>query len=131
MKIFFKHKKVGRRLVSLVILMGIYGYIIYQKDFPNVANTLPIESITAKEMLWLFQINEGKNFVNQVVSVRGSVTAVFDSTILLNNSIYCMMDTLVPKEWLNLDSLEIKGRCLGYYKPLEQVQLDRCIIKKR
>ena len=130
MKVFFKHKKVGRRLVSLVILMGIYGYLVYQKDFPDVINTLPIESITAREILWRFQINEGKKFINQVVSVKGNVTSVWDSTIILNNSIYCMMDTLVPKEWLNFDSLQIKGRCLGYYKPLEQVQLDHCIVIK-
>ena len=85
MKIFFQHKKTGRRLISLVILMGIYGYLVYQKENIDVASTISVESLSAQEMLWRFQVNEGDDFLNQVVSVTGTVTAAGDSSLLLNN----------------------------------------------
>lgn len=129
MKIFFQHKKTGRRLISLVILMGIYGYLVYQKENIDVASTISVESLSAQEMLWRFQVNEGDDFLNQVVSVTGTVTAAGDSSLLLNNSIYCMMDIPVSGEGLNLETVIIKGRCLGYYQPQKQVQLDHCIIE--
>ena len=129
MKIFFQHKKTGRRLISLVILMGIYGYLVYQKENIDVASTISVESLSAQEMLWRFQVNEGDDFLNQIVSVTGTVTSAGDSSLLLNNSIYCMMDTPVSGEGLNLETVTIKGRCLGYYQPQKQVQLDHCIIE--
>ncbi len=129
MKIFFQHKKTGRRLISLVILMGIYGYLVYQKENVEVAGTISVESLSAQEMLWRFQVNEGDDFLNQVISVTGTVTSAGDSSLLLNNSIYCMMDTPVSGEGLNLETVTIKGRCLGYYQPQKQVQLDHCIIE--
>ena len=129
MKSFLQHKKVGRRLISLVILMGIYGYLVYQKENIDVAGTISVESLSAQEMLWRFQVNEGDDFLNQVVSVTGTVTSAGDSSLLLNNSIYCMMDTPVSGEGLNLEAVTIKGRCLGYYQPQKQVQLDHCIIE--
>ena len=129
MKIFFQHKKTGRRLISLVILMGIYGYLVYQKENIDVAGTISVESLFAQDMLWRFQVNEGDDFLNQVVSVTGTVTAAGDSSLLLNNSIYCMMDTPVPGEGFISETVTIKGRCLGYYQPQKQVQLDHCIIE--
>lgn len=116
-------------MISLVILMGIYGYLVYQKENIDVASTISVESLSAQEMLWRFQVNEGDDFLNQVVSITGTVTAAGDSSLLLNNSIYCMMDTPVSGEGLNLETVTIKGRCLGYYQPQKQVQLDHCIIE--
>jgi len=129
MKIFFQHKKTGRRLISLVILMGIYGYLVYQKENIDVASTISVESLFAQDMLWRFQVNEGDDFLNQVVCVKGTVTAAGDSSLLLNNSIYCMMDTPVSGEGFISETVTIKGRCLGYYQPQKQVQLDHCIIE--
>ena len=116
-------------MISLVILMGIYGYLVYQKENIDVASTISVESISAQEMLWRFQVNEGDDFLNQVVSITGTVTAAGDSSLLLNNSIYCMMDTPVSGEGLNSETVTIKGRCLGYSQPQKQVQLDHCIIE--
>ena len=131
MKIFFRHKKVGRRLISLVILMGIYGYLVYQKNYIDIDNTTAIETLSAQEMLWRFQVNEGDDFLNQVISVTGIVTSADDSTLLLNNSIYCMLDSDVSGIGLKFDTITVKVRCLGYYKPQRQVQLDHCIIEGR
>ena len=116
-------------MISLVILMGIYGYLVYQKENIDVASTISVESLLAQDMLWRFQVNEGDDFLNQVVSVTGTVTAAGDSSLLLNNSIYCMMDTPFSEEGLNSETVTIKGRCLGYYQPQKQVQLDHCIIE--
>ena len=131
MKIFFRHKKVGRRLIFLVILMGIYGYLVYQKNYIDIDNTTAIETLSAQEMLWRFQVNEGDDFLNQVISVTGIVTSADDSTLLLNNSIYCMLDSDDLGIGLKFDTVTVKGRCLGYYKPQRQVQLDHCIIESR
>ena len=116
-------------MISLVILMGIYGYLVYQKENIDVAGAISVESLSAQDMLWRFQVNEGDDFLNQVVSVTGTVTAAGDSSLLLNNSIYCMMDTPVSGEEFNSETVTIKGRCLGYYQPQKQVQLDHCIIE--
>ena len=110
--------------------MGIYGYLVYQKENIDVTNTISYETLSAQEILWRFQINEGDNFLNQVVTITGNVTATNDSTIILNSSIYCMMDTPVHGDQLNLGIIKVKGRCIGYYQPQKQVQLDHCIIEK-
>ena len=108
--------------------MGIYGYLVYQKENIDVAGTISVESLSAQEMLWSFQVNEGDDFLNQVVTVTGTVTAAGDSSLLLNNSIYCMMDTPVSGEGLNLETVTIKGRCLGYDELLMEVRLDHVVV---
>ena len=67
--------------------MGIYGYLVYQKNYIDIDNTTAIETFSAQEMLWRLQVNEGDDFLNQVISVTGIVTSADDSTLFLNRCV--------------------------------------------
>ena len=128
MRGFFRYKKVTRRLITLVFLMGIYGYIAVKKQTVDIKNINTLELISAKDILWYFQINEGEKFLGQILSIEGVVTQKSDSTLVLNNSVHCFMDTSLENKWFDKNEIIISGRCLGYYEPMKKVQLDHCIV---
>ena len=80
MKIFFQQKKVGKRLVILVILMGAYGFFLHQKEEAKYTAE-PLLTLTSKDLFWRFQVNEGNSIIGEIVSVSGMITEISDTSI--------------------------------------------------
>ena len=124
MKIFFQQKKVGKRLVILVILMGAYGFFLHQKEEAKYTDK-PLFTLSSKDLLWRFEIGEGDRIIGEIVSVSGMVTDLSDTSISLNNSVICWIEKKSLNKTLNKnDKISLRGRCLGYDEVQKKVQLD-------
>ena len=117
--------KIIRSILPLIALAA-FVYFTQSKHIDYV-NINPIEKIDADELIWRFQVNEGKEFIDQIIQIKGTVTG-FDSTlIILNHRIICLLE---PGNFIDIESglpLTVKGRCIGYNDLLEEIRLDHVI----
>lgn len=124
MKIFFQQKKVGKRLVVLVILMGAYGFFLHQKEEAKYTDK-PLFTLSSKDLLWRFEIGEGDRIIGEIVSVSGMITDISDTSISLNNSVICWIEKKsIQKIFKENDTISLRGRCLGFDNIKKKVQLD-------
>lgn len=124
MKIFFQQKKVGKRLILLVLLMGAYGFFLHQKEEAKFTEK-PLLTLSSTDLFWRFEVGEGDTIIGEIVSVSGMVTDISDTSISLNNSVICWIEKKsIEKKLNNNDTISVRGRCLGYDKVQKKVQLD-------
>ena len=64
-------------------------------------------------------------FLNKTIEIKGNVTEVSDSTLTLDQKIFCKMSQKANSDLLN-KKISIKGRCIGYDDLFEQVKFDQC-----
>ena len=113
---------------SIVPIIALAAFVYYTKSLhPDYVNEDPIIKIDADELIWRFQVNEGKELIGQVIHITGTVTDYDSSLIILNHRIICFPE---PEYFFNVESglsLDIKGRCIGYNDLLEEIRLDHAI----
>jgi hypothetical protein len=63
------------------------------------------------------------------IEISGVLTAVGDSTASLNNNIFCQFSGEKNKLKVG-ENVLVKGRFIGYDDLMEEVKLDKCILKK-
>ncbi|MGB0879844.1 MAG: hypothetical protein ACPGTO_04705 [Polaribacter sp.] len=68
---------------------------------------------------------------DKVVVIDGLITSKDEKGIMVSNQIYCQFREDVDFTSLNNnDSIQLKGRVIGYDDLLEELKLDQCIIQK-
>lgn len=66
--------------------------------------------------------------LNKIIDITGVVTSVQDSLIILNNKILCITnikDRTITKD----DSIQIKGKYIGYDELFDNLKMSECIIE--
>lgn len=67
-------------------------------------------------------------YLNQTIEVKGRVTEVKDSSLLLEPGIFCEFDEKTDAKW-NGKEIVVKGRCIGFDELFGEVKLDQCTVK--
>ncbi|MBT4779363.1 hypothetical protein N9R11_03075 [Polaribacter sp.] len=76
------------------------------------------------------KVQENANeWLNNIVVLEGVLTSKDENGITLNNRIYCQFSTR-QKIVVAEQTLQIKGRFIGYDDLLNELKLDQCIIQK-
>lgn len=116
--------------VGLSALAAFFAYkYIYHSEHRNVASETASITINAKVIVNQFQSNSyqaNTNFLDKVVVVTGSVSALDRKNVILDAAVNCVM--IVPVNPKLNQKLAIKGRVVGYDDFLGEVKLDQCII---
>lgn len=70
-----------------------------------------------------------QTYSNQIIEVSGVVKSTSKNLLILNPGIVCKLDsnTVISEIQLN-DTIEIKGRCLGFDDLFEEVKIDKVIV---
>jgi hypothetical protein len=117
----------------IVFLLAICcsGYVYYTHlmkppasiESRQVAFTGPAAEFSPK-------VQENANeWLNNIVVLEGVLTSKDENGITLNNRIYCQFSTR-QKIVVAEQTLQIKGRFIGYDDLLNELKLDQCIIQK-
>lgn len=114
--------KIFRSILPLIALVAFVYYT--QSTRIDYINTDPMVKIDADELIWRFQVNEGTEFIGQIIQIQGTVTSFDSSLIILNHRIVCLLESENIIEVKSGSSLSIKGRCIGYDNLLDEVRLD-------
>lgn len=117
---------------SIVAIIGIGAYYFYShflyKEARNIETEKPSFSINSSELIKDYASDVTKadsKFLNKTIEIKGKVTEVSDSTLTLNEKIFCQMTQIANPDLLH-KIISIKGRCIGYDDLFEQVKFDQC-----
>lgn len=129
-----KRKKTA--IVAAVLLLmvsaGVYFYYgILFKEARNIESEAPDFSLTAKKLLEDYNENP-KNadsiYLNKTIEITGLVTKETDSSLILENSVFCLFKEKLKDKMIN-NKTTIKGKCIGYDELFMEVKIDQCSVK--
>jgi hypothetical protein len=129
-----KRKKTA--IVAAVLLLmvsaGVYFYYgILFKEARNIESEAPDFSLTAKKLLEDYN-EDPKNadsiYLNKTIEITGLVTKETDSSLILENSVFCLFKEKLKDKMIN-NKTTIKGKCIGYDELFMEVKIDQCSVK--
>lgn len=119
---------VGAILLS-GLLYGYYGFLY--KPARNISSEDSAFLVPANNLAGEYMANTHSadtKYLNKAIEIKGKVTEVRDSLIVLDNKVVCGFDTKPAETNINKD-ITIKGRCIGFDELFGEVKLDQCTIK--
>jgi uncharacterized protein (UPF0333 family) len=119
-------------LLLIVLVFGVYKYIY--KSHRDIASEDAAFSTTVLEVFESFTTNDSlanKTYLDKTISVKGKIT-----NIDLANRIITVDEKLSARFTENIsdniklqDSINLKGRLVGFDDLLEEIQMDQCAIE--
>ncbi|GLB52208.1 hypothetical protein NBRC110019_12470 [Neptunitalea chrysea] len=123
-------RKIILGALLVVLILGIGFYLYMYKGHRDVASETPDATLSAIQIQENFKTDyetSQADYLNKVIEINGRVSEFNDSTVVLNNVVYCSFSAKINVGLQ--DSIVLKGRCLGYDELFEQVKFDQCILK--
>ncbi len=117
------------KTVVILILLGIGLWSAYQYVFaaPLTTNEITAEfQGKAEDFKHLIQA-DFTQWHNKIIQITGTITAIQEEGILLNQDIYCQFDDKLINAAEN-EVITLKGRVIGFDELLEEIKLNQCII---
>tara|TARA_B100000700_G_C14713889_1_gene700436 strand:+ start:83 stop:472 length:390 start_codon:yes stop_codon:yes gene_type:complete len=110
---------------SVLPLVALVAFVYYTQSLkPDYKTKEPYLITDATDLFWRFQMNEGKELINQMVQIEGQVTELDSPLVIINHRIICSpYDEEIFIANIG-DSIVIKGLCIGYDDLLEELRLD-------
>ena len=117
------------KTIVILLLLGIGLWSAYQYVFAKPLTTNEItatyqgEAADFKELVQ----NDFDEWNNKIIQITGTITAIQEEGILLNQDIYCQFDDKLINAAEN-EVITLKGRVIGFDELLEEIKLNQCII---
>jgi len=133
-------------VVAVIVLAVLYGVKEYFRTNADLSDEKPVATLSAQQLIKAFEtdsIGSNNRYVNQVLAVTGTVTAVQASenpvVITLGeegimSSVQCSMDSTHAGEYSRLVAgkrVAVKGICTGALQEEifgTDVKLNRCVL---
>jgi len=117
--------------IGVIAFVLISAYIVKSVIYKPHALIEQQESVYKGEALgFLESIKvDASQWQDKIVELSGKITSKDDQGIMLNNAIYCQLNTVEDLVLLSEgEEVSIKGRIIGYDDLLEELKLDKTII---
>lgn len=112
--------------LCLVAAFLVYNYV-YQ-EHRDVQKEQAVFNLSSSTLFKEFSTNEktsNSKYINQIISVFGEVKSVTEYQIVLSPGVLCQLDsTFFKKNIQQGDTLQVKGRCIGFDDLFMEVKLD-------
>ena len=105
----------------------LYNYL-YQ-DHRNIQQEAIEISIPAPDLVTFFKENKSEKVLNKTIEVTGLITDINPKSLTLDNKVQCSFEFEVDNLKLH-QSIQIKGRCIGFDELFEIVKMDQSFIIK-
>lgn len=128
-----KNIRVGIIAVLLLLsglLYGYYGFLY--KGARDISSEDSAFALHAQGLAGEYAANAPKadaQYLNKAIEIKGKVTEVRDSLIILDGKIVCGFD-VKPADAAIDKNITVKGRCIGFDELFGEVKLDQCTIKQ-
>ena len=119
-------------VVALVIGFSVFNYVFYG-GARDLATEDAVFTVTSKNITAEFTANVSaatKKYSDKAIAISGTVTAVTDSIVTIDNTIICYFKTPDPT-LKNEQAITIKGRLVGFDDLMGELKLDQCSINKK
>ena len=125
----------NKKLIICVILflLGLYAsYRYVYQEHRNIYIEEPKYILTSDSLFNHFNFNQkeaNQIYINQVLRIKGVVNTVSGSQLILHPGIACLVDSNNKINGvLSKDSIEIKGRCIGFDDLFLEVKMDQITL---
>ena len=112
---------------GLLLIIGYVGYNYLYKDHRDIASETVDMTLTSSSLMAQFNLTESPDILNKTILVTGVVTSLENDVVVLDEIIHCSLIGTQDNPKLG-QSIQIKGRCIGYDELFEIVKLDQCSI---
>ncbi len=117
-------------IILIFVLIGAYSAYKYAYKPHTTIEELTVDFSGTSEDLMAKVVEDFTLWNNKVVELSGIITSKGEKGITLNNAIYCQFREDVSFSELELNqSIKLKGRLIGYDDLLNELKLNRCILK--
>lgn len=123
-------------LIGVVILtvLAFVGYKYIYQSHRDISNEEASFSLTTIKLISDFSIDENmanSSYLDKTIQVKGVVTSYNekDKTITVDEKLFGLLSENFDEIKIN-DSIEFKGRFLGYDELLEEVKMDQITLIK-
>lgn len=114
-------------LALIVIALITYNYIFHKHR--DIANEQAEFVMNSSDLANEFQINPSaseKKYLDKTIEVHGTITEQNDNNLTLDERVFCLFNSKIGG--VKSNTINVKGRFIGYDDLLEQVKLDQCSI---
>lgn len=111
--------------------IGIYKGYLY-KPARDISSEDASYEVVATQLVAEYEKNPeaaDSKYLNRTIEVKGIITGVADSVIMIDSVVVCGFDKLPAKKNTG-NPVQVKGRCIGYDELFGEVKLDQCSIKE-
>lgn len=141
-----KKKKILLIALAVIVAFGIWGYFNFGKlmdlgmrltsgmKHRDPATEKAAYTLTAQDLSNQFKTDTAaanKKYINQSILVDGSVTAIEDKTVSLDN-VACTIDSTEAVKLATIkvgDKVKLQGLVVGYNDLLEEISISQCRFK--
>lgn len=116
-------------LITASLLYGYYGFLY--KPARDISSETSAFTVAANGLANEYEKDAkiaDTKYLNQTIEIKGKVTEIRDSLVILDTKIVCGFDALPTAIAVN-KNVTIKGRCIGFDELFGEVKLDQCTIK--
>ena len=125
-------KKIIYVLIAIVAL-AFLGYNYMYQDHRDISTEKAAFTLTSASFFNEFESDSEKaqtKYLNQTLELSGVVTALDETSITLDNTIFCSLNGNQKNTHQLNTKITVKGRFIGYDDLLEEIKLDQTTILK-
>lgn len=123
------------KILVAFTFISLAAYLSYQYVYQEGVNVISEKTqfrLNSDSLYTHFSSNldwANQTYSNQIIEVSGVVKSTSKNLLILKPGIMCKLDsnTVISEIQLN-DTIEIKGRCLGFDDLFEEVKIDKVIV---
>ena len=125
----------NKKLLFCLIIFSLGLYVSYKyvyQEHRNIYLEEPKYILTSDSLFHHFSINQkeaNQIYNNQILKIKGVINTVSENQLILYPGIACLSDRIIKiNEVLLKDTIEIKGRCVGFDDLFLEVKMDQITI---
>ncbi len=90
--------------------------------------TEPLLKISASDLAWRFQINEGANLIGKTIEIFGKITLIDSTNIVLDKRVFFNKDSIATNSLKIGEDIKIIGRCIDFLEQYGLCKIDHISV---
>ena len=100
---------------SIIPIIGLWIIANSAKNLKeDYEPTEPLLKISASDLAWRFQVNEGANLVGKTIEIFGEITLIDSTNIVIDKKVFFSRDSLILNNIKIGDQVQLQARCANF-----------------
>ena len=125
----------NKKLLFCLIIFSLGLYVSYKyvyQEHRNIYIEEPKYILTSDSLFNHFNVNQkeaNQIYINQILKIKGAIKTISDNQLILYPGIACLVDSnnTINGDLIE-DTIEIKGRCVGFDDLFLEVKMDQVTL---
>ena len=110
---------------SIIPIIGLWIIANSAKNLKeDYEPTEPLLKISASDLAWRFQVNEGANLVGKTIEIFGEITLIDSTNIVIDKKVFFSKDLLSLDNIKIGDQIQLQARCANFLEQYGLCKID-------